>query len=469
MKIQTGLSIVLLGAALAPFPAAAKQAAPGITASRCVAVALSRPLRELAAEAPAQVAVPEGEEREVQNFGLAGKGDHSLVESADVVDPVRQLENPIHPGPNRLTDPLASFDGVTANGSLPPDTTGDVGPNHYVQTVNTRMAIYSKAGALLVGPVAINTVFSPLPAADLCRTTNDGDPIVIYDQLADRWLVSQFAVQRLSGRYGLQPVHRNLADRRPDRELVRVRLPLGDRPAQRLSALRPLARRLLRDLQPVRLRIAGLARRRDRRLRARPDAPRTRPPSRSRSTPRPRFPLGNDPYGGHQVVDLEGTNLPAAGEPNRVLEWDNAGWIGDAVDTLRIWEVHLDWMTPANSTFGLNASFDANFLLAPAEATVLADVGCPRHPRLYPPAGHRGQGRRDLGRPVDVSAAPTASSRTMIRCWSRTRSTPAPTSPARAGSRSAMPSARRRSTSRAPTPPTARSPLDGQRHHGWRR
>jgi hypothetical protein len=85
-----------------------------------------------------------------------------------------------------------SFDGIPATGSLPPDTVGDVGPNHYMQMVNTVFAIYDKQGNLLAGPSPINTLWSGFGGP--CDTENNGDPIVRYDHLADRWLLSQFAL-----------------------------------------------------------------------------------------------------------------------------------------------------------------------------------------------------------------------------------------------------------------------------------
>ncbi len=86
----------------------------------------------------------------------------------------------------------ASFDGITATGWVPPDTVGDIGPNHYVQTVNISLAIYDRTGNLLVGPSPINALWAGFGGP--CETNNNGDPIVRYDHLADRWLVSQFAL-----------------------------------------------------------------------------------------------------------------------------------------------------------------------------------------------------------------------------------------------------------------------------------
>src|SRR2546423_4349877 len=89
----------------------------------------------------------------------------------------------------------ASFEGMNISSAcgncLPPDTNGAVGPNHYVQMVNSSVAVYSKNGTTLMTPRAINTLWSVTPNAE-CFTNNNGDPIVLYDQLADRWLVSQF-------------------------------------------------------------------------------------------------------------------------------------------------------------------------------------------------------------------------------------------------------------------------------------
>lgn len=76
----------------------------------------------------------------------------------------------------------------------PSDNTLAVGPNHIFQIVNTRVAIYAKkgkqfaaTGKALYGPVATNTIFKGFGGA--CESTNNGDAVVRYDQLADRWLV----------------------------------------------------------------------------------------------------------------------------------------------------------------------------------------------------------------------------------------------------------------------------------------
>src|SRR5438128_3578487 len=75
---------------------------------------------------------------------------------------------------------------------IPPDPEGDVGPSHYVQMVNSSFAVFSKQAALLFGPVPTRTLFSGFGGP--CETNDDGDGVVLYDPLADRWLVTQFAI-----------------------------------------------------------------------------------------------------------------------------------------------------------------------------------------------------------------------------------------------------------------------------------
>src|ERR1041385_4994094 len=107
--------------------------------------------------------------------------------------------------PSAFAQPKAATVGTPVDPSLrvaPPDTTGDVGPNHYVQWVNLRYAVYTltrdannniTAFNLVPGfPKQGNTIWSGFGGR--CQSDNDGDPIVQYDQLADRWILTQFAV-----------------------------------------------------------------------------------------------------------------------------------------------------------------------------------------------------------------------------------------------------------------------------------
>lgn len=107
------------------------------------------------------------------------------------------------PGTRAPATLVESFDGLGVGftgpqGSValrqPSDNSLAVGPDHVVQTVNTRMAIFTKngkrfetTGRVLYGPVATNNVFRGFGGA--CEERNNGDAVVRYDQIADRWLI----------------------------------------------------------------------------------------------------------------------------------------------------------------------------------------------------------------------------------------------------------------------------------------
>ena len=105
--------------------------------------------------------------------------------------------------PVAMPTPLATYPGITSAqsgcGCLPPDTDGDVGPNHYMQAVNSRIKIISKTGTELLAPTTYNTFFSALGPTTPCGTSNQGDGVVFYDHLADRWVVSDFAFTSFPG------------------------------------------------------------------------------------------------------------------------------------------------------------------------------------------------------------------------------------------------------------------------------
>src|ERR1051325_539254 len=114
-----------------------------------------------------------------------------------VIDPVQQ----VNPPPLAMPTPLGTFEGLNQSegcgNCIPPDPNGAVGPNHYAEMVNSSFAVYSKTGTRLAGPTNINALWANLPGP--CQTYNDGDPIVVYDRLADRFVLSQFAVNGGSG------------------------------------------------------------------------------------------------------------------------------------------------------------------------------------------------------------------------------------------------------------------------------
>jgi hypothetical protein len=119
------------------------------------------------------------------------RGDESRAEPLSLEESVLE-DDPDIPPEFSMPDP--NFDGVrfgdSGAGFIPPDTNGDVGPDHYVQTVNSSIAIFDKEGSPLAGPMPINTLFTPLGGP--CATGDVIDPIVNHDPLADRWIVMGF-------------------------------------------------------------------------------------------------------------------------------------------------------------------------------------------------------------------------------------------------------------------------------------
>lgn len=111
------------------------------------------------------------------------------VANASRPDVVRQQAA----APFAMPLPIQNFKGldrVAGGDGWPPDPNGDVGPNHYIQTVNTSIGIFDKSGNRLAA-IRFNDFFTG--TATLCDTNNYGDPIAVYDALSGRWILSDFA------------------------------------------------------------------------------------------------------------------------------------------------------------------------------------------------------------------------------------------------------------------------------------
>ena len=95
-----------------------------------------------------------------------------------------------------MPNPILNFNGIPFPGvacnCAPPDTNGEVGATQYVQIANEGFQVFDKTtGASLLGPAGISTVWSGF--GGVCETAGSGDPVVLYDQLANRWVITQFA------------------------------------------------------------------------------------------------------------------------------------------------------------------------------------------------------------------------------------------------------------------------------------
>ncbi|MFO7614615.1 MAG: PKD domain-containing protein [Bacteroidales bacterium] len=85
---------------------------------------------------------------------------------------------------------IMNFSGQTSP-YFPPDANGAAGPLYYMQSINTVYAIYHKeSGAIAAGPTNMNQLFSGVTGANC----NDGDPLILYDEMAQRWLAVAFSI-----------------------------------------------------------------------------------------------------------------------------------------------------------------------------------------------------------------------------------------------------------------------------------
>ena len=165
-------------------------------------VAQNKDLRSLPYVAPNS----ESEEQRLTRHPLtAQQGRPAQSQTSAFTQFSSLIKGLLRPLPN-MPAPLLTFDGMnsvqSACGCLPPDSDGDVGPNHYVNAVNTRIKIFDKSGNPLngVNGTTFNSFFSAIGAGNPCGANrNQGDPFVLYDSIADRWLVSDFAFPSFPG------------------------------------------------------------------------------------------------------------------------------------------------------------------------------------------------------------------------------------------------------------------------------
>ncbi len=276
-----------------------------------------------------------------------------------MIDPEGNYTEPLGPqdfdiivqpfvGDGEIPSPLVSFDGPSnLAGVSPPDPVGDIGPIHYVAMSNLYFAIYDKAGALLYGPAANNTLWAGFGGD--CQTNNSGDPIVIYDQLADRWVLTQFTS---SG-----PTYYNCVavSQTPDPTGAYYRYAFstganfpdypkyGMWPDALYISTREFAGASFAGVGAYAVNRAQLV----------------------AGNPAPQVisflvPPGGTPYNvgdGLLPSDMDGINPPAPGSPNYFMgSMDNGGGYGAPQDALTLWKFFADFVTPANSAFLLAAT-----------------------------------------------------------------------------------------------------------------
>ena len=297
---------------------------------------------------------------------------HDTLASTPGPDPLRQYAGAL----TEMPAPIMNFEGVSSADNQvelsPPDTMGEVGPNHYMQWVNLSLAIWDKQGQLLLGPLPGNMLWQGF--GGLCEANNDGDPIVLYDELADRWMISQFALDL----YADAGFHQCIAiSQTPDPtgawylyDFLYSATLLNDYPkfgvwhdAYYMTANQfdgssfdfrgagavaferkkmllgdPTARMIVFDLQPL-------------------------------------FPNA----GGLLPADSDGLP-PSTNTPGLFMRFDDHG----DTDQLFLWEFHTDWNDPTRSTFGLDGQPTITIPVAPFDPNMCGGSrSCIPQPNTY--------------------------------------------------------------------------------------
>ena len=345
MRVSVILLSVLIVGWVLPTQAQTERST-GPIVSESVRHSTSVPLRDMVREPRAPF---EGESRDINPLGRMPKVSRSGLSMGSERMP------PPYP-PDLAPAPLMSFNGIGNTGWAPPDTVGDVGPNHYVQAVNTDYAVFNKAtGALVLGPFNVNDIWSG--AGGKCESQNDGDPIILYDSTNDRWMISQFYI------FGFGPNSEH-------GECIAVST-TGDPTGSWHRYEFFWSQEILNDyphfgIWPDGLYMAanqfdmsaggtwagqGVA------------AFEWEEMLKGNAATMVKFDLftTNPDYGAQIPADWDGAaSPPPAGRPALFIEWEDQDWYNPPLpsDELWVWEFHVDWDNPGNSTFGNNLDYD---------------------------------------------------------------------------------------------------------------
>ena len=274
-------------------------------------------------------------------------------------------------GTAKMPGPILNFEGISASDILavngytpyPPDPNGDVGLDHYVQWVNVSFAIWDKTGKRVYGPAAGNTLWAGFGGP--CESANDGDPVVLFDRIANRWVMSQFALPNIDSGQG--PFYQCIALSQtsdPTAGWYRYEFKVSDTNLNDYPKLGVWPDAYYMSINQFQY------------------DPKTKDFTTwggagvvafERSQMLQGLPArsiymdlnGVDPNLGNMLPShLNGPNLPPSGSPNSFVQFDDDAW-GFPQDQLEIWKFSVDWVNPALSSFTHAANlatepFDSN-------------------------------------------------------------------------------------------------------------
>jgi hypothetical protein len=314
------LSVVFL--TIAAFSNAQQIEGAKISYKPCNNFAISKPISEMPLAKESDKEDSEKEEIKIRRRPQSTLNKKSVQQTND---PIAQTSN----GNKVLASTIANWQGTNGTAS-PPDPSGAAGPSHYVQAVNLRYIVYNKTGTALAGPVNLSSLWA--------GSTNDGDPVVMYDKYADRWFIQQFngadkilvAVSTSSNPASTYYTYTFVVDpgNFPDYPKFSIWAD-GYYCTANLNSPQKLAvfdRTKMLAGNPT----AGMI---------------------ALTTPS----ISNNGFFSALPADADGT-LPPYGTPCPLFIYEDDTWSAGGIDQLHVFKFTTDWVTPSNSTLVLDQS-----------------------------------------------------------------------------------------------------------------
>jgi hypothetical protein len=245
------------------------------------------------------------------------------------------------------------FQGATTVDGIPPNPVGAVGATQYVQLATLRIVVFDKATkAAITGSKSANSLWTGF--AGPCGTDNDGDAIVLYDKAADRWIISQFAINSV-------PYYECVAVSKTNDATGAYNLyafPYNSLPDSPKMGVWPDAYYTTFNMYDSSFSFSG----------ARVCAYDRNAMLAGTSATQQCFQLSSTVFG-VLPADLDGANPPPSGSPNYLLTF--------GTNSLNLWKFHVDWTTPANTTLSspINIAVTAFTPACPTNGLCIPQLG----------------------------------------------------------------------------------------------
>lgn len=303
----------------------------------CSDFRITKTLKEIAESQPAYQSVLKQirKESEDKKHRLPYKAKKNANALPLTEDPANQKTM----GSRQAQTLLASWEGILTS-SYPPDPSGAAGINHYVQAVNSSYQIFSKTGSNLGGPYTLGS---------LLFNSNEGDPIVLYDKYADRWVITEFksvgwssgkvlfAISKTNDPTGQYYTYQYSSPQFPDYPKFSIwsdgYYMTSNQSSQKVFVFE-------RDSM-----LAGV--------------------STARGFYKTFTPTTDDGFFCPLPADADG-QLPPAGTPCPIFTYEDDAWGGTSVDRINIYNMSVSWGTTPTATITLAAqlptqAFDASY------------------------------------------------------------------------------------------------------------